>query len=214
MNVSKCMHMFVFLLYELTFHTSGVVMKAEDLDEEGNDEEGVFRSHEPVYDGIGIRCINFLLFILYAVLTGGAITGIVLPCVWPNTPIPIIISFAIAVVLTVVHLSVKILGKACINGLLLYPMSPKWFYQVTDGVLVFMLVGVVASFVLDLVVGSGPTVVMPMLGCWVVGVAMLINFHLVWRITYEGPAAPPDVKFVERDTRWEDFRNSLSQNGF
>lgn len=189
-------------------------MKAEDLDTEGNDDDGVFRSHEQVYDRTGIRCVNFLLLILYVLLTGGAIFGIVLPCLFPNTPIPIMVSFGIALGLTAIHFAIKILAKVCIGGFLLYPMQPKWFYQFTDGVLVFMFVGVSATFVLDTVVGNGATVIMPMLGCWVVGVVMLVNFHLVWRVTYEGAAAPPDVKYVERDTRWEDFRNSLKENGF
>jgi len=189
-------------------------MQVKDLDEDGKDEKGVFRSHEPIYDRIGIRCINFLLFILYIVLILGAITGIVLPCIWPNTPTPIIISFALSVSLTAVHLIVKILGKVLVKGYLLYPIRPKWFYQVVDGVLVFVLIGVVAAFVLDTTTGNGATVIMPMIGCWVVGIAMMINFHMVWRITYEGPSAPPDVKYVERDTTWEDFRNGLAENGF
>ena len=47
----------------------------------------------------------------------------------------------------------------------------------------FPRIVVIAAFALDIIVGNGPTVIMPMLGCWVVGIAMMINFHMVWRIT-------------------------------
>ena len=189
-------------------------MDMSELDEYGRDEEGILRSHEPVYDGLGVRCINFLLFFFYVLLSGAGITGIVLPCIWPNMPLPILITFIITVAVAVLHILVKVLGKVCVRGYLLYPVQPKWAYQVSDGVLLFMTIGVVAAYILDNSVGNGPNPIMPMLGSWIATVIMLINLHLVWRITYEGPALPPPVKYVERDTTWEDFTNRLQEKGF
>lgn len=189
-------------------------MDTSELDEYGKDEDGILRSHEPPYDGLGIRCINFLLFFFYILLFAGGITGIVLPCIWPNVFFPIIITFAIVIVVPVLHLLVKILGKVCVPGYLLYPVKPKWLYQVGDGVLIFMMAGVIAAFVLDMLFSGGPNPIMPMLGSWVVSIVMLINLHLIWRITYEGPNKPPPVEFYEKKDPWGDFVERLGEDGF
>jgi hypothetical protein len=203
--------MFTLLIYTLEGELAFVFFWLEtgmaekyEIDEYGKDKDGIFRSHEPIYDGVGIRCINFLLFGFYILLFAVSVTGIVLPCVFPNTPIPIIITFAIVIVVTALHAAVKIIGKVCIKGYLLYPIKPKWIYQVADGALVFTVVAVIAAFILDIVVGSGPRIIMPMIGSWTAALVMLINFHLVWRITYEGPTAPPPVVFVEREEEEEE----------
>ena len=189
-------------------------MDTSELDEYGKDEDGILRSHEPPYDGLGIRCINFLLFFFYILLFAGGITGIALPCIWPNVFFPIIITFAIVVVVPVLHLVVKILGKVFVQGYLLYPMQPKWVYQVGDGMLIFIIVGVIAAFVLDMLFSGGPNPILPMLGSWVVSIVMLINLHLIWRITYEGPALPPPVNYKEEETPWQDFQDRLREKGF
>ena len=191
-------------------------MKVEDLDEEGKDDEGVLRSHVPTYDRLGVRCINFLLLGFYIVLFSASIAGIVLPCIWPNMTIPIILTFSILCAVVLLHFLVKILGKACIKGYLLYPVSPKIAYQLLDGVLLFLVIGVAANFVLDLTSKSnnGPTVIAPMVGCWLVSVAMIVNLNLIWKLTYNGPAPPPPVKYVAEDTFWDDLRTDLNKNGF
>lgn len=187
-----------------------------ELDEYGRDGNGIIRSNRPTYEGLGIRCINFLLLFFYLLLFGGAVTGIALPCIWPNQQIPLLITVLIFVLVVVLHLLVKILGKVCVQGYLLYPVAPKYIYMISDGVLLFMLVGVGAAYVLDTVLSDAPVAnaILPMLGCWVSAVAMLINWHLVWRVTYEGPALPPKVTIVGPDTSWDDFTSELQESGF
>lgn len=181
-----------------------------ELDEDGKDEEGILRSHWPIYDRIGIRCINFLLFGFYFLMSAGGVAGIVLPTIWPNFGWPVLISFIIVALLIVLHITIMVVGKVTIPGYLLYPVSPKWIYMVSDGVLVFMLVGTIAAFVLNPL-----SPILPMITAWVVTVAGLIQLHKVWRITYEGPELPPPVEYVDPPgTAWRKFREGLEKSGF
>lgn len=185
-------------------------MAERELDEDGKDEDGIFRSHEPIYDRVGVRCINFLLLFMYGVLAIAGIAGIVLPPIFPNLGWPIMITFFIDIGITVLHFLVMGLGKGLVPGYLLYPIQPKWLYQIVDGIMFFMLIGVIASYIL-----ASLSPIVPMLGAWVLTVAMLINFHKVWRITYDGPADPPPVKFVDPPgTAWRKFRDGLEESGF
>lgn len=171
----------------------------DSLDEDGRDENGIFQSYKPYYDRLGVRCVNFLLFFWYTILLAGAITGIALPCIWPNTPGPVLATFLIVIGVVVLHFLLKIVNKACNANFLLYPVQPKYMYMIADGVLAFTLISVVAAYVVDTINGKGASPIVPMIGAWVTAIGMIVNWHMIWRITYEGPAPPPPIEYIDEE---------------
>lgn len=158
------------------------------LDANGKDELGWFRSIRKKYmSDTGLKVVNVLLLLFfYPFMILSGVTGVFFPCIWPNTVEHVLVTFIIVILLTVMHVSIKI-AQLAISGVAAYPVQPKWMYLAADIIHVFVFIGAFTGYVLDLVYGLLPSPFLPMIASWWVAVNGMVNFDLVRRVLYELP---------------------------
>ena len=158
------------------------------MDDDGYDDTNIRRSIVRMYETSVPFCFihAYFLYILYPSMFCAGVFGVLLPCIWPNTVLHVVITMAIVIVSTVLHISFKLM-QCCVSGMAVYPKEPVLLYMTADLILITMTLSSLTAYIMDLVYGLVPSAFMPMLASWVVALVGMLNFNLTRLVLLYGP---------------------------
>lgn len=122
------------------------------------------------------KCINInkIFFFLYIALFGWGVASFLLIPIHANIEWPIALALVYNITIFVVHFGIIAIGTTLVPNFVYYPVRPWELYVLVDGVMFFVLVGVVASYLL-----SSISSVVPLVGTWLLLGALCIN---IWKL--------------------------------
>lgn len=143
---------------------------------------------KPLLDRIGARNVNIFLFLLYLAFWGWGFAGFLFIPSNPNIDWPISHALAYGIVFPLSHFLIIGIGATLVPDYVYYPVEPKWVYMIADGVIFFVLVGIVASYILDPISST-----VPLVGMYVLLIMLLINLWKLYSLVW-GSARPKQQK--------------------
>ena len=133
----------------------------------------------PLIDRIGEDRVNGVIGIIYIALWGWGLATFLLIPIHSNVGWPIGLALAYNIVVAFVHFGFIGLGAALVPDYTYYPVEPSWLYMITDGVMFFAFVGVVASYLL-----TATSSAVPLVATWTLLFALAIHlwklYSLLW----------------------------------
>ena len=133
----------------------------------------------PLIDRLGSRNVNMFIGVLYLVLWWWGLGTFVLIPAFVNTAWPIAHSVAYAVAAAVVHFGFMAIGAVLIPDYVPYPVSPMLLYLAADVVMLFSLVGIVASYIRSEFAST-----VPLVGTWLVMMALALHLWKLYELVF------------------------------
>lgn len=136
--------------------------------------QAAMESMKPLLDRIGERNVNGFLLIVYLAFWGWGVASFLFIPIHSNVGWPIAQALAYAIVVTLVHFLFIAIGATLVPDYTYYPLEPLWVYMISDGVIFFSFVGVVASYLLHSMSSA-----VPLVGIWLMLIALAAH---VWKL--------------------------------
>ena len=133
----------------------------------------------PLIDRIGTRNVNIFLGALYLLMWWWGLATFVLIPAFVNTAWPIDHCLAFAITVATVHFGFMAIGAFLIPDYVPYPVSPMLIYLAADVVVLFSLVGIVASYI-----RSSLSSTVPLVGTWLIMLALALHLWKLYELVF------------------------------
>lgn len=133
----------------------------------------------PLLDRIGAKNVNIGLAVIYILMVAWGVTALVMVPANVNIEWPIVHAFAYTLGIALVHFGLIAAGTTLVPNYTYYPVRPQWLFMITDGVMFFAIVGVVASFILNATSSA-----VPLFGTWFLIIGLCVNLWKLWELTF------------------------------
>lgn len=134
---------------------------------------------EPLIDRIGTRNVNLALGIVYLALLGWGLAVFLLIPIHAGATWPLSFAFAYQLTTAGIHFGFIGIGAILVPQYVYYPVAPKRLYQLTDAVILVLLVSVLLSYIL-----ANTSSTVPLVTTWLLQFALGVQLYKIYSLVF------------------------------